>query len=415
MPSISSAIPSPSAVQHSVARILLFALPVCALTSAGGMALVQLLILILSLCWLRPLRAWYRANWRQYRGIVLAFAGFFLVSAIRAAFHPKPWAALDGPLRVLLALTCIGFVAWARPSWREFIGGVCLGVLGAFLLALVQRLVIGMGRVDGYTHHPITFGDLALAMGVLALLALPGWRAHRWLRLAPPAALLAGLAVSVLSGSRGGWLALPLLAAAPLLAGNWRLARQIGALLAACALLFALAWAVPASGVAARVTLAATEARGYIERQDANTSVGIRLELWKASWLMFQQDPLLGVGRDRFRAELQTLAQSGQLQHSLALQFSSSHNDALNMLATGGLLDFSCLLLLYGAPLLLFRRTLQRHAHGPQHDAGLAGILLVLCFIGFGLTDVMFWLMMPKVFYVMFVGVLAGYCLQEEA
>ncbi len=111
------------------------------------------------------------------------------------------------------------------------------------------------------------------------------------------------------------------------------------------------------------------------------------------------------------------------MQDSPALTYSSSHNDVLHFLATGGLLDFACLLMMYGGPLVFFMRVL-RHGEATQatgsaataaqsadQTPALMGLVLVMCFIAFGLTDVMFWLMLPKVFYVMMLGVLTGYCM----
>jgi hypothetical protein len=177
--------------------------------------------------------------------------------------------------------------------------------------------------------------------------------------------------------------------------------------------LFALAYSIPATGVAHRIAEAVSDVSLYFAQGNATTSVGIRLELWKASWIMFSSHPILGVGRDQFFPTLQMLAQQGVLPVSPALEFSSSHNDILHFLATGGLLDLSFLLFMYGAPLRIFLAVLN-HPEGRSSSAApvaLAGVFLVMCFIGFGLTDVMFWLMIPKVFYGMMVCVLIGFCL----
>jgi hypothetical protein len=44
----------------------------------------------------------------------------------------------------------------------------------------------------------------------------------------------------------------------------------------------------------------------------------------------------------------------------------------------------------------------------------LMGLILVLCFIAFGLTDAMFWLMTPKMYFIMFTCVLIGLCLAQK-
>jgi O-antigen ligase len=395
------------------ADILLFALPALALTTSFGMVLVQLLML-LSFAWCanKGMLAFYAGNFRTLAWIIAGFGGYFIVSLVRMLVFHQGSAAIDGPSRLLFGLSCIGFVGFLRPRMRWFWLGLCWGTVAAGVFALVQRFGFAMDRVDGFTHHPISFGDLALAMGMMSLCALSALRNTRlaWL---PVVALVAGLMVSVLSGSRGGWVGLGL-AALPLLvlgrAIHGRVIWYTGTLILA---LLVAAYFLPVTGVASRVAEAVSDVRLYFNGDDATTSVGIRLELWKASWLMFTEHPWLGVGRDEFYQTLQTLARAGKLQISPALTYSSSHNDVLHFLATGGLLDCSLLLLMYGAPLRFFLRVLKQ-PDSPQRAAALAGVVLVLCFIGFSLTDVMFWLMIPKVFYVMMVCVLIGFCLTAQ-
>ncbi|MBI3231215.1 MAG: hypothetical protein HYZ45_13920, partial [Burkholderiales bacterium] len=204
-PSSSAALDHATVTPHanSWAAVCVFALPVMALTTSFGMALIQVAML-LACVWLvcsggqAGLMAWYRQHFSSIRGIVLAFAGFFVLSAIRGFATDGGLASLDGPLRMLLALSCIGFVGYLKPHIRYFWLGLCIGVIGAFLLALLQKFWLGMERVDGYTHHPISFGDLSLALGCMAVCAMASWRANKLADL-PLVALLCGLSISVLS------------------------------------------------------------------------------------------------------------------------------------------------------------------------------------------------------------------------
>jgi O-antigen ligase len=399
---------------RAAASILMFALTALALTTSFGMGLVQLLVL-LSTAWLanKGLFAFYVSNARAIRLIVLAFAGYFLISLVRLLYFHQDSHTLDGPSRMLLALSCIGFAGFLRPRIRWFWLGLCVGTIGAAAIGVWQWLMLGMERVEGFTHHPITFGDLSVAMGVMSLCA---WSEFRNSRLAflPVVAMLCGVLASILSGSRGAWLGL-LLVLVPLLkfgsaVHGKRMAYGVGLAL----VLSALAYAVPATGIAHRVDDAVSDVQRYATARDATTNVGVRLELWTASLMMIAEHPLVGVGRDQFRPSLLALAREGRLQQSPALDYSSSHNDVLHMLATGGLVDFAFLMLIYGAPLAFFWKAL--HSGVAQRTVpALAGLLLVICFIGFGLTDVMFWLMIPKVFYAMMVCVLTGFCLADGA
>jgi O-antigen ligase len=392
---------------------LMLLLPATALTSFGLHLTLLLVLLSLGLLVRRGLKDFHRTHARELRFIALGFGGYFLVSLLRMLWYGHPVSVMDGPSRLLFALACIAFVGILRPNIRLFWIGLCVGCVVAALVGGWQFLVLGQERVQGLTHHAITFGDLAVAMGIMSFCALSEFRGTRlaWL---PPLGLLCGVLASVFSGSRGAWLGL-LLALWPMLNYGSRMHGKtmryvVGLVLLACA----AGYLLPQAGIARRVADAVSDVERYYSVHDASTNVGIRLELWKASGMMIADHPLVGVGRDEFRPTLLALEREGRLQKTKALDFSSAHNDVLNTLATGGLLDLVFLLLMYGAPLAFFSRMLH---HGPPAVAApaLAGMLLVICFIAFGLTDAMFWLMMTKVFYATMACVLAGFCLAAQA
>jgi O-antigen ligase len=399
---------------RAAAGMLMFALPALALTTTFGMMLVQVLILLSTAWfWRRGLSAFYAANARAIRLVFIAFAGYFLISLARLLVFHDDVHILDGPSRMMFALSCIGFVGFLRPPIRWFWLGLCIGTIGAAAIGVWQWLALGMDRAEGFTHHSITFGDLSVAMGVMSLCA---WSQFRNSRLAflPVVAMLCGVLASIASGARGAWLGLLLVLLPMLKYGSAvhgkRLAYGVGAALA----FSILAYSVPATGIAKRVDEGVVDVRQYVATRDATTHLGVRFELWRASLMMIAEHPLIGVGRDQFRPVLLELARQGRVQQSPALIYSSAHNDVLHTLATGGLVDFTFLMLMYGAPLAFFWRTL--HSGAARRAApALAGLLLVICFIGFGLTDVMFWLMIPKSFYAMMVCALTGFCLANDA
>ncbi|WP_181259213.1 O-antigen ligase family protein [Pseudoduganella armeniaca] len=387
-----------------------FLLPALVLTTPDSMTVIQAIMLVAVLAAGRAQwSAFWRLHARAVRWIGFGFGGYFLVSLLRLVVFDQPLRTLDGPFRLLLALSCIAFVCLYRPRQRWFWLGMCVGALGAGVVALVEWITTGVDRVEGFTHHAITFGDLAVAMGVMALCSLSEWRGGRWGWL-PVAALVSGLAASVLSGSRGGWVGL-LLVVPPLLHyGSAVHGRRIVYATLAVLALCVVAYFVPATSIERRTMDAVHEVQRWFAADDATTHVGVRLELWKGSWMMISEHPWLGVGRDNFFTALNALHAEGRLQGSPALEYSSSHNDLIHTLATGGVLDFSLLLVMYLAPLLFFLRVLAQPG-SEARTAALAGMSLVVCYFGFGQTEVMFWLMMPKIFYGMMVCVLAGLCL----
>jgi len=391
---------------------LLFLLPALALTSKDGLGLVQIMILLIFVRHLPSALGGHLRHWGEMWGVTLAFFCYFLVSLALMLLEHQPLRALDGPSRLLFGLTCIGVMYYLRPRHRYFFLGLCVTTVLAAAVAAWQVLGGAMPRAIGFTHHDIGFGDLALASGLMAACGLSAFRDPRLLRLQwlPALALLGGVLAWLLSGSRGGWMALPLVLLALLTYGR----RLYGArMLQLCGLmlgLIVLALVVPATGLAHEIAVALADVRAYLDTGAVTSPVGIRLELWRASLMMFADHPWLGVGRDNFEPALQALAASGRLPQSLALAYGNGNSDLLHSLATGGVLDAALLLMMYLAPLRYFTVELGRPDQG-QHGLALAGVVLVAAFIGFGVTEVMFWVMMPKMFYVMMVCSLIGMCL----
>ena len=115
----------------------------------------------------------------------------------------------DKPSKYFLALPCVAYALAFPPRLAWLWAGVWLGACGSGLLALYQTSVQALPRATGFTNA-IQYGDLSLVLGmmcaVLLLVEWPRWR--HWQKLGWALAMLLGCLGSLLSGSRGGWLAL---------------------------------------------------------------------------------------------------------------------------------------------------------------------------------------------------------------
>ena len=174
------------------------------------------------------------------------------------------------------------------------------------------------------------------------------------------------------------------------------------------AVLFAGAGFIPSLQVKARMIEASTEVEQYYDAGKASTSVGARLEMWHGALIMFSEQPLHGVGYGKFNAGLRSLIARGKIDPALA-EFRHAHNELLHMLATAGIIGAAALLFLYAAPLAFFVRVARRNDAAKPY--ALAGILLVVSFIDFGLTQVLFSHHLGNAFYALGISMLAGACI----
>jgi O-antigen ligase len=319
---------------------------------------------------------------------------------------------VEKPARMFFAVSALAAVLAARPPRRMLWWGVIAGALAALPFVAWQRIALGIDRPGGLINA-ITFGDLALLLALLSVTAAIDLRNNaRQAGLAAVGAL-AGLAASLLTGSRGGWVAL--VAAALLFLRHARVlrGRRVRALLAVGAAVVLVAWFVPATGMQARFGEGVSDIRAWFDGGNVETRVGTRLELWKGASMLIAERPLLGRDFSACLVRLGDFVREGKLD-PVVLTLPHLHNDALQELAKGGLVGFALWAAILAAPLFFFARELRAGAGAPQLAVALAGILVVTSYVSFGLTEVIFWSMKGSLFYALMVFVLMGFCLNAK-
>nr|WP_255774981.1 O-antigen ligase family protein [Halomonas alkalisoli] len=327
---------------------------------------------------------------------LVLYGGIWMLDVWRSGY----WPMVDGegyrhlPLWPLVAaLVLIGMRCYP-PNPRMIWWGVCCGALGAGTIALYERVVLGAERASNGINA-IPFGNLSLLLGSLSLLTVL-WCLRRLrprhiglLILAMVAAAL-GLLGSLLSGTRGGWVALPFVllivyrAARDLLPLRYL---RVGA--GGLVLLMLVPILLPQSGVSERVGQVADDAQRYWQSGHAGSSLGMRLELWRSGVILVGEKPLLGFGEHHMEEALTGLAEDGRVYDRVVIHM-QLHNEFIDTTARRGLLGAASLLLLYGIPLWLFCKKLRRAGHelGLQVLAA-AGMMVPVAFFDFGLTQSM--------------------------
>ena len=384
-----------------------------------GAALLLLAALVGAPWWWRACQVSRQSGWLVLSIVVMGFV--WLLDSSDGAWR---WGALDRPSKYLLALPCLFFLLAYAPNPRWLWTGITLGALGSGGIALYQIGVLHLPRAAGYTNA-IQYGNLCVLLALMCLVLLatrpPG--VQTWRRLVMAVGVVLGLVGSVLSQSRGGWVALALIFPALALVLRpyigWRqFAAGTAALLCALSVLVF----VQRHGLEERLDMAVTEAQQFEQKGDAVSSVGQRLAHWQLAWDMGLARPLLGWGKSGYDAEKQRQVNAGQA-HPFLLEFAHVHNEVLDLFAKHGLLGVLALLLFYGVPLALFWPTRAR-VMVPATNGGmqldrtalalhLVGWTVPVAYIAFGLTQVFFAHNSGNVFY-LFMVMLVHSCLQAR-
>jgi O-antigen ligase len=394
---------------------LAFLFPFLSLVTLFGVSLGSFLFLATALISFKPCRNALARHWPQVRWVVLAFLLHFLFVLGCALVRGANMNTVEKPARMFFAVSALAAVLAARPPRRMLWWGVIAGALAALPFVAWQRIALGIDRPGGLINA-ITFGDLALLLALLSVTAAIDMRNEpRNARLAAVGAL-AGLGASLLTGSRGGWVALAVAALLFLRHARMLGGSRVRVLLAVGAAVVAIAWFVPATGMQARFAEGVSDIRTWFDGGTVVTRVGTRLELWKGASMLIAEHPLFGMDFEACRERLAEFTREGRLD-PVVLTLPHLHNDALQALATGGVVGFALWAAILVAPLLFFLRELRAGAGGPQAAAQavpLAGLLVVTSYASFGLTEVIFWSMKGSLVYALMVFLLMGFCLNAK-
>lgn len=326
---------------------------------------------------------------RQDWLVIGAMAAYALVGMAEAWWDGQGTRGIDKPVRLLLAIPALLLVLAYPPRMAWMWCGIALGAIGAGTWAGWQKLVEGVDRASGFTYV-IQFGNLSMLLGILCLAGL-GWavvQPHRraWVILVSLGAV-AGILGSLFSGSRGGWIGIPVV----LLVLYRGYGRQLSARLKLVAIAVVMAGAVaavaiPQTGVKHRIEAAINDVSQYVTRSNPVTSVGARFEMWKGASYLIAEKPFLGWGESGYQQGMQQLAERGVIDSSVLI-FGHAHNEFIDALAKRGLLGLAVLLALYLVPMRLFARHLDADDLRLRSLA-VAGVLLPVAYIDFGLTQV---------------------------
>jgi len=394
---------------------LVFSVPFLCLITSFGVGLASFLFLLAALCMWRDGRQALARHWSAVRWVVLAFLLNFAWVLLCFALRPEqPLSSLEKPLRMLCAVSALMVVLVARPSRQAMWWGAIAGAFGAMLFVAYQRIVLGMERPGGMINA-ITFGDIALVLGLVALASMGDARRAGRSVLWALAGGLAGLLALALTGTRGGWIAVGLAALLGLRLGRHPAHRKLRPLLGAGAALVAVLYFVPASDMQARLQQGIDDVRAWRSGGEKFTNVGVRLELWKGAGMLIAERPLFGADPGTAHRDLERWVREGRLS-DVALVPQHLHNDALQALVTGGLPGLLALFGILAAPFAFFAREARCAAErGAAPNApALAGMLVALGYFGFGLTEMMFWSGKACIFYALMIFILMGLCLNAK-
>ncbi|GGY73711.1 O-antigen ligase family protein [Pseudoduganella plicata] len=392
---------------------LVFLLPFLSLITRTGVGLCSFGFLLAALWCAREGMPAFRRHLSDIRGVLTAFAIVFVFVGLVVMVHEGvPLRNWEKPSRMLFAASALVAVLACKPTRKALWWGLIGGAIAGAAVSNYQRWFEGVLRPGGMMNA-ITFGDIVLCMGLMCLAGVLDFKGRQ--RIWPALGAVAGLVGTLATGTRGGWVAIIFAALLFVKYGHYLRGKFAKAAAALVASIMIVAYLVPQTGISERLGQGISDVRTYYSGGSAYTNVGVRLELWKGAGLLIARHPWMPAGTEQVKSELRELVEAGQLQ-PFVLEAEHFHNDTLQALVYGGTFGALCWFATLLLPFLFFLRILDTHETASPHliAPALAGLLLVLSYFSFGLTEVIFWSTRSAMFYALMLFVLMGLCLNAR-
>lgn len=413
-----------SYVRDGLTAAFVCAYPLVGLTVKGGASALMIAAMLVSLYALMfspcTSPALSRVDERDVKLTCIALASPLCATLASELWHRNlVFNLLDAPWRFLAAVPIMLFlrrmpvraIRWTDCSFAiAAIGALAAGLMAAGLMAVEQGARLRLWFLDS-----IHYGDMALVVGLMSGLSIDWWQKDRLaVRALKITGLLAGLCASVLSGSRGGWLAVPVVAALVVYvhgkgrSRRWRMSVLVALLIALIGI------CVVSHEVRERLFSVWSDIVQY-SRGHKDTSTGIRLQLYEVALRLTWQYPVFGAGPNGFAHAMPMLQRSGVITPTAALYgHGETHNQLLAYTANYGFVGGLAGIAIHLFPGWFFARRLAAPAN-PVRRTALLGLTFVVSFFIFGLTVETFDLKMVASYYSAVVAILVGILISPAA
>jgi O-antigen ligase len=354
------------------------------------------------------------------RWLALAFAAPIAVAlAVNLVHHQVVWRSFDAALRFLLAVPIFlelrrRGVNFAPVAAIAFPGAITLCAAWIFLVPNAAHFYWD-GRFATYFIDPLTLSQHMMIAALLCLFLIdPREPGGRWRSVVTLVAILLALVVALGTQSRTGWIMVPILLTVWLMRGRHPTPLQWTT--SATAALFACAAAYWMSEVVRlRVDTIGTDIAAYLSGADRDTSVGIRLSLFRTALILFAEQPLLGWGFGSLPDIRAIPAIAPFYTPALQSYFVGAgvHNEFLQALMRMGIVGFASRVVIYAVPFWIFVTAI-RSSRPTVRQNGYLGLVVVVGYVTAGLTSEVTNLIYAASFYALLVAVFAAGALPRE-
>lgn len=310
----------------------------------------------------------------------LPLLGTFLAQSFSGQYA---WAYYDSPVHIL---TCALVLVAMLKTHGRVVELMSYTLPTANLLALINiifhpNLHWSASRLSTQAVDPLAFGSLSLTLGLLSLISIKLHSQHsKWLVLYKVLGFCIGIYLSIVSGSRTGWLALPVVALFWIYIerDQYKFATKITS---AFAIIFIVISGYLFSPIVnQRVNIAADDVVTYKwNSQNVDSSIGARISFARMAAFLIVKKPLSGWGDGSFESVINDPALDFAVMPTKMIALTAGfHNEITANMVRSGIWGLISSVAIFLIPALFFMRHLSSRLP-KQRNVALMALAFLTC------------------------------------
>lgn len=366
---------------EKLAYALLFLFPCLGMLVNHGLTAIYNMLFLLGLYYLGKHKTAVAKEEKYFLIICATYFVVFVISGILNDWGEMQTRYLGTEIRFLFVIPIYLMVREFPESRKWLLWGSLLATVVVFTQMLFEVYIEKADIVEG-VYGKVIFGPFSV---LIAFWVLYLWQdaSNKLYKIFIIIGFSVAILAAMMSGSRGAYLGVLVLFVTGMIIfiRAWKIIVIGLVLFGALFITYSQSTIVNES-----INKAVVGFEDYVSSKEAVTStkvitsVGIRLEMWRAAKYFFPDHPILGVGPGNYQAMARKYANEGKVNPIIA-EYSHPHNAYLEALYSKGIIGLVSLLVLLYYPLYIMIKTLRisrlSAALGIMHIIGISAFSMV--------------------------------------
>jgi len=368
-----------------IVYLLIFLFPIAGMSVRHWITNIFNLLVLIALFTLRKPRNPLHKAEKIFLWICVAYFSMFIISSLANGWGEIQTRYLGTELRFIMVIPLYLLLRRYSECSTWLLRGAIIGSFFLFAQAYYDVYIMERYTALGVYSKNI-IGPMGILIGFWSLYFICNNFKHlkSYVLFFILSSTFAAFTTAALSGSRGSYLGFIVTALTFVMffsRPRWMFASI------AVTIIVGLAFYINTGIVKRGVDQAITEVSRYIQAKDhitdesSNTSVGIRLEMMRAGFIIIQDNPFIGIGPGNYSKISQDYINDGQVNSNIA-RFSHPHNTFIEVTSAKGILGLITVLLLFYYPAYIFIKD-----YKICKSTSILGLIHIIAISTFSLTD----------------------------